>query len=136
MLGIYYRIWVDFITRVKLQPTNKKNWKLRSLLIMSIAMTFNLILVMIFLQKCILGNYFYKLNIPFLPIYINNVFSFLALFLLPCFVFNYLLIFRNNRYERLVNEYPNYKGKLFLIYFLISMLLPILLLWMGIIFFR
>jgi hypothetical protein len=135
VLGLYYRIWVDFITKVRLQPANKRNWKIKCTVLMTMAMTFNLVLVMIIIQKYVFDNYFYKLNMPFLPLYLKNVLSFLILFLLPCAVINYLLIFRNKRYEKLMKKYPYYNGKLFTGYFLISMFLPILLLWIGIIFF-
>lgn len=136
MLGLYYRIWGDCITRLKLQPANKHNWEIKSMIIISMAMTFNFVLLMTILQKSVLGYYFYKINIPFLPRYANNVVSFVILFLLPCVILNYLLIFKNKRYSKLLKRYPYYNGKLFVTYFLISMLLPIVLLWIGIIFFR
>ncbi len=136
MIGLYYRIWVDCITRGKLQPANKRNWAVGSMIFMSMSMAFNLVLFMIILQEYVVGNYFYKLNFSFLPTYINNLFSYILLFLLPCVWINYLLIFRNKRYEKLLQRYPYYKGKLFISYFLFSMLLPILLMWIGILFFR
>jgi hypothetical protein len=55
------------------------------------------------------------------------VVSGVVLFILPCVLINYLLIFRNNRYEKLLNKYPNYGGKLAHSYFLTSMLLPLIL---------
>ena len=136
MLGLYYRIWTDCIQRLKLQPANKLNWPIKSMVIMSMAMTFNLVLLMSILQRNVLGNYFYKLDLAFLLRYASNVISFVVLFLLPCVLVNYILIFRNSRYNKLLSQYPYYNGKLFISYFLISIFLPIVLLWIGIIFFR
>jgi len=101
---------------------------------MTLAMAFNLVLVMTILEKFVFKRYFYKIEFPYLPVRVNNVLSYLILFILPCALMNYLLIFRNDRYEKLLNKYPYYNGKLFISYFLISMFLPIILMWAGIVF--
>ena len=134
MLGLYYRIWVDFIKRARLQPGNKYNWQVGTILFMTMAMAFNFVLIMTILEKHVFRNYFYKIDLSFFPVRVNNILSYLILFILPCFIINYLLIFRNKRYEKLLKKYPYYNGKLFVVYFTISMMLPILLLWFGIIF--
>ncbi len=135
MIGLYYRIWMDFIRRVRLQPAaNRQNWKIRCMIGMTLAMVFNSVLIMTILEKIVFKNYFYKIDLPFLSVRINNVLSYLVLFILPCVIINYLLIFRNKRYEKLLKRYPYYNGKLFLAYFLISLILPITLMWGAIIF--
>lgn len=131
-MGLYYRIWVDCIVRLKSIDTNKTDWKLKSMAIMSIAMTFNLVLVLVVLQKNIFG-FFYEINIGFLSGHENYILTMLILYLAPIVLLNYLSIFRQNRYERLIEKYPYKNGKLSLTYFLISMFLPIILLWSGII---
>jgi len=123
---------VDSITRLRSIEANKYNWKLKSMLIMSSAMTFNFILLMAIIQRNILGCYFYKLSISFLSNLENNILTILVLFFLPCIIINYLLIFRGKRYEKLSEKYPYYNGKLILMYFLVSMLSPIILMWIGI----
>jgi hypothetical protein len=134
MLGLYYRIWVDLITRARSKPENEGSWAWRSMAFMSISMTLNLVLFMTFLQKFYLEFYFYSFDLDFLPKYFSNVVSFVVLFVLPCVLMNYFLIFRNNRYEGLVKKYPSSpNSNLFLVYFLISMLLPLVLLFGGII---
>lgn len=136
MLGLYYRIWVDFIKRIKSQqPANRHNWEASAFICMTMAMAMNLVLIMTILEKYILQVYFYKLEFTYLPLRINNVVNYLLLFILPCVAVNYFLIFRSNRYKKLLVCYPYYNGKLFITYFLISMMLPIALLWTGIIFF-
>jgi hypothetical protein len=134
MIGLYNRIWVDCIIRAKQQPANKHNWQSGTMLSMTMAMTFNFVLLMTILEKFIFRIYFYKIDFSFLPVRVNNVLGFLFLFILPCWLINYLLIFRNRRYEKLVKKYPYYKGKLFITYFVFSMMLPVLLL-LGAIFF-
>jgi len=121
-MGLYYRIWVDFITRLRSIESNKNNWELTSMIAMSIAMTFNLITVMSI----------FKLSLPFFSSFENNIFSILILFLLPCSVINHLLIFRGERYEMLLKKYPYNNGRLFVAYFSISLFLPIILMWIGI----
>lgn len=131
-MGIYYRIWVDCITRLKSREANKDNWQVKSMVIMSTAMVFNLVLLMIILQKQILGYYFYELNVYFLSGHENYILTMLVLYISPCVIVNYLLIFRGKRYEKLLEKYPHYNGKLILVYLLTSMFLPIILLLIGI----
>jgi|SRR5690606_2282600 len=135
MLGLYYRIWVDFIKRVKSQPANKHNWEARAFISMTMAMAMNFVLIMTILEGPILHLYFYKIEFIYLPLRISNTLNYILLFILPCAAANYLLIFRNSRYKKLLVRYPYYNGKLFIAYFLISMLLPIVLLLIAIIFF-
>ncbi len=133
-MELYYRIWVDCIERARRQPANKQNWQIGSMVFMTLAMVFNFVLIMTILEKFVFKNYFYKIDFPFLPVRINNVLSYIFLFILPCVVVNYLLIFRNRRYEKLIKKYPYCNGKLFVIYFLVSLMLPIALL-LGVIIF-
>ncbi len=128
MLGLYYRIWVDCIKRARQQPANRENWPVGTMISMTLAMSFNFILIMTLLEKFVFKKYFYKIDFEFLPGRINNVLAFIFLFILPCLIINYLLIFMNKRYEKLLKRYPYYIGKLFIIYFLISMMFPIILL--------
>ncbi len=128
MLSLYYRIWVDCIKRAKQQPANRDNWHVGTMIFMTLAMAFNFVLSMTILEKYVFKIYFYKIELSFLPSRVNNVLTYLVLFILPCFIINYLLIFRNKRYEKLLNRYPYYNGKLFVVYFAVSMMLPIILL--------
>src|SRR3712207_2144899 len=102
MLELYYHIWVDLITRAKAQPENKYNWASRCMVYMSPAMIANSMLLMAVLQKKhILKSFFYTLDIPFLPQYLDNIATYIVLFVLPILVLNYVLIFRNRRYKKL-----------------------------------
>jgi hypothetical protein len=131
-MRLYYRIWVDCILRVKSIDANKTDWKYKSMAIMSFAMGFNFIMIMIFLQKNIFG-YFYEINFQILTGFQNYALTMLILYFLPCILINYLLIFHRDRYLKLIDKYPYRNGKLSLTYFLISIFLPIILIWGGII---
>lgn len=135
MIGLYYRIWVDCIKRAKSQPNTRRDWAVGSMIFMSIAMTSNFALFMAILQRHVIKRYFYKVHFSFLSGTLNTLFTYVFLFIVPCVLLNYLLILRNKRYERLLEKYPYYDGKLFVSYFLISLLLPVVLLWIAIFFF-
>jgi hypothetical protein len=129
MLGLYYRIWVDCIKRAQSQPANKQIWPRVTILIMSVCMAFNLLLIMFVLQKYVFKRFFYIISVDSFPSQINYLLSFTILFFLPCIGINYLLIFINKRYENLLKKYKYYNGRLFLVYMLVSLLLPIILVW-------
>ena len=130
-MNLYYRIWVDCITRLRSIEANKDNWQTIGIVSMSTAMTFNFVLLMVIIQKNILDYYFYEINIPILSGFQNYILTILILYFLPCVIINYLLIFRNKRYEKLLKKYPYSNGKFIVTYILISMLLPSILLLIG-----
>ena len=136
MLGLYYRIWVDGITRINLQSEeNKKNWQSTLVSGMTLAMTANFALIMVLTEKYLVGHNFYELTFSSLPGHISGILSFTILYILPCLTINYLLIFKNKRYEKLLQIYPyKYKGKLFLSYIIVSLGLPAVLLVGGMIY--
>lgn len=132
-MGLYYRIWVDLIKRATSLPQNRQNWKPVSFIFMSLSMTLNFALIMAILQRNVLGHYYYDIDLDFLPRRLASIIRFTILFILPVVILNYLLIFHNDRYKKLLPRYPTRNGKLFLTYFLISMFLPLVLIWTGII---
>ena len=76
--------------------SNKSNWKVKGIIFMSLAMTLNFVLIMVVLQREVLGFNFYEINLPSLTGFVNFVFTILLLYIFPCVFINYLLIFRNN----------------------------------------
>ena len=127
-MKLYYRIWVDCITRLRSIEANKDNWQIKGIVMMSTAMTFNFVLLMVIFQKNILDYIFYEINIPVLSGFQNYILTILILYFLPCVIINYLVIFRNKRYEKLLKKYPYSNGKFIVAYILISLFLPIVLL--------
>ncbi|MNU17097.1 hypothetical protein D3C71_52760 [compost metagenome] len=131
-MKLYYKIWVDCIQRARAQAQNKKDWKIYTMVFMSMAMALNFILFMAILQRNVLHKSFYNLDLDIFPgTKLDAVISFLLLFLLPPLAINYLLIFRNNKYEYLIQKYPYHNGKLFIGYFLGSLAFPFILLLIG-----
>ena len=131
-MKLYYHIWTDCIKRMKSQEENRTDWKMKSMIVMTFAMTFNFVFVMVILQKEFFG-YFYEINVPTLSGFQNYILTILTLYVLPIVTANYLLIFRNNRFEKFAEKYPYKDGKLILKYFLISIISPIAIMWIGII---
>ena len=127
-MNIYYKIWVDCLVRMRSQEINKDSWKRKSMIAMTIAMTYNGMFFMAILQRDILGFSFYWIDFPSLPDREDSLINIFILFVLPIFIINYLLIFRKKRYEKLIEKYPSYNGKLAIPYIVISIMLPTVLL--------
>lgn len=130
-MNIYYKIWVDCIKRMKLIEEKNDDWKIKGLFFMSLAMSFNFVLIMMIFQKEVLGYFFYEISSPLLSGFANYALTLLFLYFLPCVIINYLLIIRNNRYEKLLTKFSYNDGKLCLAYYLVSFLLPSFLLLLG-----
>ena len=131
-MNIYYKIWVDCIIKARAIPANKNNWKRFTMIFMAMAMALNFMLFMAILQRNFLGISFYHLKVDILPgTKLDAFINFFVLFLLPMLLINYFLIFRNNRFEILLEKYKSYNGKLFISYFLASLILPLLLIVIG-----
>ena len=128
ILDVYYKIWVDGIVRLRSRPQNKGMWKFYAMTFISMAMAINILLFMVILQQYILKRWFWNFDVKaFGSSRLNDFASFFVLFLLIPLVINYLLIFRNNRYEQLINRYKYYNGKLCATYLMISYFLPFVL---------
>jgi hypothetical protein len=135
-MNIYYKIWVDCIVKARSIPANKNNWKRFTMIFMSMAMAINFAMIMAILQRNILGCSFYDFRADkFTGTKLDAFISFFALYLLPMLLINYFLIFRNNRYELILEKYKSYNGKLFISYFLASLILPLSLIVIGMILF-
>ncbi|MDR2972272.1 MAG: hypothetical protein LBU83_10140 [Bacteroidales bacterium] len=140
-MNIYYKIWVDCILGLRAHKQNKDTWKEWSMIMMTIAMTVNFIFFMTLFERHILGFSFYEFNISSPNVVsdverVNDVLNIFVLFVLPCFVINFLLIFRSKkRLKKLIRKYkyPYYNGKLSFAYVSISLLLPIILIIIGIV---
>lgn len=131
-MNIYYKIWVDCIIKARSIPANKNNWKRFTMIFMSMVMAINFAMIMAILQRNILQFSFYDFRVDILPgTKLDAFISFFVLYLLPMLLINYFLIFKNNRYEILLEKYKSYNGKLFISYFLASLILPLLLLVIG-----
>ena len=132
MLELYYKIWVDCLLKLRSIPANRTMWKFYGLVFMSMAMALNIALFMAILQRNILGKTFYHLNVDiFLGTKLDSFVSFFILYLAAPLLINYVLVFRNKRYEELFKRYKSYNGKLGITYLMVSYFLPFILLAIG-----
>lgn len=121
----YYTLWVDAVLFIRKKKKSKDIFY--PLVIMVSPLAFN-VLCLSFLLDFLgikvnilnVGNYFLSL----LGIYNNFLGTCIG-----CIVIlypNYLLIFKGNKIEFLIEKYPNYNGKLFILYWLVSTFVPLL----------
>ena len=128
-MKLYYKIWVDTLVKIKAQPQNERRWKTLSFVFISMAMAMNFITVISIIQRNILGKSFYNLGIDVFPgTKLDALLKFIILFLLPVVIVNYVLVFHNKKYEKLIEKYKTHNGKLGMTYLLLSYFLPLILL--------
>ncbi|MBD3274963.1 MAG: hypothetical protein GF372_06600, partial [Candidatus Marinimicrobia bacterium] len=124
---VYYNFWIDGIKAAqKNSELGEIEWKVLSLLFVSLAMAFNALTVIIWIELLITGPLPLFIEFQFLPgTMLDSALSFFVTLLWPFLLLNYLLIFRHNRYEQLMEKYPGYNtgGWASMIYFIASGLL-------------
>lgn len=129
MFNVYYKIWVDAIVFEQTKNGQRRNWKIFTLLPLSIIQGINLLTILFWISALT------HTKIPLL--FDSTIFNAKGLntliHVLPFFMLfiglNYLLIIYNQRYKNLIAKYRYYNGKLYLGYFLISIsifILPII----------
>lgn len=125
-MSIYYKIWVDAIVKIKSNPLRKEDWKWIIQSLMASAMGVKLMFFMAIINRHLLNIPFSDVgfNFPILDSFVKGM----LFFFIPPFLINYLLIFRNNKYEILLNKYKNHNGKLFITYFFVSIFVPLIIL--------
>lgn len=120
-MNIYYNIWADCISKAKSLPKNKNDWKIYTLIFMSMSMALNLVVLLFSLADLGITK-----SIPIIPIDIfpgtklDAFVSFFISYLLPFIITNYYLIFYKEKYKQMLQKYKYYNGKLFMTYFLCS----------------
>jgi hypothetical protein len=135
-MRLYYLIWVDLILKAKSQPANKHNWQIITLIFMTVPMAVDFMFFMMILQKDILDNHFYQFQIPIIPEQLADPLSLAILFIGPPLVINYVLIFRNRRYQKLIKKYKSYDGKVAATFLVLALFVPLIALWLEIIYDR
>lgn len=136
-MSFYYKVWVNCIVKLRSRPENVGMWKYMSIMFMSIAMAVNFTFIMAILQRNIIKNNFYDIKVNILPgTILDSFIKGFILYFLPFLLFNYFMIFYKNKYKRLIERYEYHNGKLFIVYFLLSLWLPVLILITGMIIIR
>lgn len=123
MLKYYYILWVDTVVYLRNKEKDDRTIFLPIIQIAS-ALFLNigtiLFTLLLFDVKFELKKNLYQI-FSFIGIY-NQKMMMAIIFLMFCF-FHYLMIFRENKIERLIEEYPYRQGKVYKKYVIISVLL-------------
>ena len=123
----YYNMWIDLIcTAQEKSEVSETEWKIIFTLSLSMAMAFNAGTVIIWIELLMTGPLPLFIEFQFLPgTMLDSALSFFVSLLGPFVLLNYLLIFRKNRYEQLMEKYSGYDtaGVVNFCYFLASGLL-------------
>jgi len=132
MLSVYYKIWVDAIKVTQSSKSEGKNWKLFTIIPISILQGINLATILLWIHAL---NRRFTVLLPLRVINLNPVNTSISLFLtffLPFVILNYLLIFYGERYNMLAKIYRPLNGKRYFWYIAITLgmfALPYVLQW-------
>jgi hypothetical protein len=122
MLSAYYKIWVDAILFAQKSNAESQSWKVFTIIQMSILQGLNLATLLLLIRA--FSNRKFRVV---LPVGIFNIgiadtaVSLLLTFFLPFVILNYLLIFNNDRYSRLINTYKSGSRRWFMWYTAITL---------------
>jgi hypothetical protein len=117
MLSLYYKIWTDAITVTKASKAEGKNWKIFTIIPISVLQGINLVTILIWIRA-----FSHRKFTVILPVGLFNVkpadtlISIVLTFFLPFLILNYLLVFTNERYNMLLKTYNGRNGKLYFWY--------------------
>jgi hypothetical protein len=134
MLNIYYKIWVDAIVFEQTKNGQRRNWKIFTILPISMFQGINLLTIFFVVSALTKKTIpiFFDVNV-FNAKAVNSFISFSITLFWPFVILNYFLIIYNNKYEGLVEKYKYHNGKLYLGYFLFTIGIFIVPIIMGII---
>jgi hypothetical protein len=122
MLSLYYKIWVDAIRLTKSSKTESENWKMFTIIPISVLQGVNLLTLLFWIRW--LSHKETTVVLPmnlFNVVLLNDFVSVILTFFLPFVILNYLLIFYNNKYSQLLKTYTGRGGKLYLWYMALTL---------------
>lgn len=118
MLKIYYLICVDAI--VKTKEVNNHNWKFATIMYLSAFSSLYFMSLIVILEKLFPNDICFSI---FTASQLKDLayvkMQAVLLYFVPMLLLNYLLIFFNNRYERLLLKYKSSRGK-YITWFMLS----------------
>lgn len=115
MGNMYYKVWVDAIVWEQATNGKRRNWKVYTLLPISLCQGVNLLTI------CFWCHISIFINIQLFSVKpLNSFLSYSISLLLPFVILNYFIIIYNQRYKSLINKYKYHNGKLYIWYFLLS----------------
>lgn len=116
-------IWADALHQVKLKNPNIDDKSLiwNELLFLSIITSFNLGIIVIGVGHYLDLPFKLKLGIIMPGSLIDGIFSCIIQLYLPSIIFNYFIIFFNNKHLKIMEKYSSRNGRLVLTYVFISL---------------
>ena len=121
-MELYYKIWVDAIITERAKKLEGKNWKLYTIIPISLLQGINLFTFFYWMKTIVNRNLplFFGVDI-FNARLINGFISIILTLFIPFVILNYLLIFNNDRYEELIAKYKAKREKLYKKYTLVTL---------------
>ena len=131
ILRLYYRIWVDAIIVEKSKKAERRNWKLYTLIPISLLQGINLFTLFYWMKHLVNRNLPLVFGVDIFNARLINAFIGIVLTLfVPFVLLNYLLIFSTNRYEELLVTYKTQHAglyKKYVLYTFGALAIPIIL---------
>lgn len=116
MKNWYYVVWSDAIRSIRKNHPKDKNWKAKIFSYTTFIHSANFWFFLVWLQQFGVIT-IPKFEIDFFGInFLDGFLSYTIRFALPFLVLNYVLVFSKNRYEKILEKYPETKYRYFLIY--------------------
>ncbi len=124
---MYFKIFVSSIYTAQNNGVMGDVWKILSNFYVATAIACNVLMLYIFINNHLAPDSLNVFIIKYTTIgeydFILNI---LLTLIIPLMLFNYFMIYRGNRYKKLIIKYPQaYNKKPFVIYFLVSFLAPL-----------
>ena len=108
MFNWYYKVWAEVINSERAENPERKNWKIYTLIPVSILQAINLFTFLYWL------NVIFKGHLPlFAPVHFFNAFainsgiSIIITYFIPFLLLNYLLIFSYDQYITITERYKD-----------------------------
>jgi len=125
MLKLYYKIWVDCITKIR--NADSLWWQYKSMVSICFPSGIAFMFFTVILEHDVLGTHYYKLGLEnYLYKPWCDLLELFILYFLPFIIINYFLIFYNKKYESLLKKYEYNNGRYILTFILSCMSIPIL----------
>jgi hypothetical protein len=125
---MYFKLFVSSIYIAQNNGIMSDVWKFLSSFYVAVAVACNILLLFVIINNHLVPNSLNALIINYSSLgkynFILNIFISL---IIPIMIFNYFTVFRKHQYKKLISKNLKYYSKtLFVIYFLISFLSPLI----------
>ncbi|WP_320815859.1 hypothetical protein [Flavobacterium sp.] len=127
-MNIYNKIFVSSIYTAKRSSALRDMWKFTCIFYPTISMTFNFMLLGLFINEKFFSTFFYSLEIRIVENGAYNfLFNILLYLIIPLYMFNYYNVLYNEKYKKMIEENKeSYNKKIISIYLILSLVSPII----------